>query len=314
MECSQATEPGDGAGIQVSFEFFPPSDAAMAAQLWASVQRLAPLHPRFVSVTYGADGSTRERTHAVIRRMQAETALTVAPHLTSIGARRDEVLDVAACYAAEGIRHLVALRGDAPAGGDDDASGAGFSDAIELVQALQSIGEFDISVAAYPEVHPRARSARADLDHLKRKIDAGATRAITQFFFDNDVYFLFRDACDAIDITVPIVPGILPVTRFPQIVQFAARCGTRIPARIAKRFEGLDEDPDTRRRVSAAVAIEQVDSLRRQGVQEFHFYTLNRAELTYAICHALGLRPCCSALPGGERRGEATVLRTTHSA
>jgi methylenetetrahydrofolate reductase (NADPH) len=277
--------------VMVSFEFFPPTDAAMESLLWRSVQRLRPLEPRFVSVTYGADGSTRDRTHNIVRRLQAETTLTVAPHLTCIGASRDEVLEVAKRYWAQGIRHLVALRGDVPPGLRGVRPAGGISDSVELVQALASVGLFDISVAAYPEVHPEAESALTDLQHLRRKIEAGATRAITQFFFDNDVYLRFRDACAAVGIDVPIVPGILPVTRFPQILQFAQRCGTRIPVRVAERFDGLDEDPETRRLVSAALAIEQVEALRRHGVNEFHFYTLNRAELTYAICHALGLRP-----------------------
>jgi methylenetetrahydrofolate reductase (NADPH) len=286
------------AQVAVSFEFFPPTGAAMEALLWDSVRRLAPLQPRFVSVTYGADGSTRERTHSIVRRLQSETGLAVAPHLTCVGATRREVLDIAECYWDHGIRHLVALRGDAPPGGVGAASPAnGFTGSDDLVRALRRLGHFDLSVAAYPEVHPEAKSAQADLDYLKRKIDAGATRAITQFFYDNDAYLRFRDACVVAGIDVAIVPGILPVTRFPQILRFAQRCGTKIPARIMQRFEGLDEDADTRRLVSAAVAIEQVEHLRRHGVEEFHFYTLNRAELTYAICHALGLRPHSHASP-----------------
>jgi methylenetetrahydrofolate reductase (NADPH) len=283
--------------VAVSFEFFPPTDEAMEALLWKSVQRLAPLHPRFMSVTYGADGSTRERTHGIVRRLQSETRLTVAPHLTCIGASRREVLKIAERYWEEGIRHLVALRGDAPSGGAAGAAAAdGFDGSLELLQGLRSMGAFELSVAAYPEVHPKARSARADLDYLKRKIDAGATRAITQFFYDNEAYLRFRDSCVRAGIDVAIVPGILPITRFPQILKFAGRCGTKIPARLAERFEGLDEDVTTRRLVSAAVAIEQVEHLRRHGVEEFHFYTLNRADLSYAICHALGLRPRPRAL------------------
>ena len=286
-----AERPPADCGVAVSFEFFPPSDAAMEALLWASVQKLAPLQPRFVSVTYGADGSTRERTHRVVQRLASETKLTVAPHLTCIGASRHELLDIARGYWQLGVRHLVALRGDAPMDQRFVPMATGYSGSVDLIAALLSVGDFDVSVAAYPEVHPEAQSAQADLDYLKRKIDAGAKRAITQFFYDNEAYLRFRDACAALRINVPIVPGILPVTRFPQILKFAARGGTSIPARIAARFEGLEDDAETRRLVSAAVAIEQVEHLRRHGVNEFHFYTLNRADLTYAVCHALGVRP-----------------------
>ena len=280
------------APISVSFEFFPPGDAAMAKTLWESVQRLAPLAPRFVSVTYGADGSTRERTHDLVSRVQRDTRLTSAPHLTCVGAPRDEVLAIARRYWAEGIRHIVALRGDPPAGAT--AYGPhpqGFAYASDLVAGLRTVADFDISVAAYPEVHPEALSAEHDLDNLKRKVDAGATRAITQFFYDNDVYFRFRDRCAAAGINVSIVPGILPITRFPQVTRFAASCGATIPDWLAERFVGLENDPETRRLIAANVAIQQVTRLReRGGVSEFHFYTLNRAELTYAICHALGVR------------------------
>lgn len=287
------------APLAVSFEFFPPADAAMEATLWQSVQRLAPLAPRFVSVTYGADGSTRDRTHKVVQRIQRETALTGAPHLTCVGATRDEVLEIARGYWQDGIRHIVALRGDAPAGATSyQPHPQGFAYGADLVAGLRKIADFDISVAAYPEVHPEARSAAEDLDNLKRKVDAGATRAITQFFFDSDDYLRFRDRCVAAGIRVSIVPGILPITRFPQVTRFAARCGAKIPAWLAERFAGLDEDPDTRRLIAANVAIEQVSRLRRHGVGEFHFYTLNRAELTYAICHALGLRPAATAKVG----------------
>ncbi len=280
------------APIEVSFEFFPPADAAMEATLWASVRRLAPLAPRFVSVTYGADGSTRERTHNVVTRIQRETALTGAPHLTCVGAAREEVLAIARRYWEQGIRHLVALRGDPPQGTSRYVPHPqGFAYSADLVAGLRRVADFDISVAAYPETHPEAPSPQADLDNLKRKIDAGASRAITQFFFDTDDYLRFRDRCVAAGIGVSIVPGILPITRFPQVVRFAARCGARIPGWLAERFAGLDDDPETRRLIAASVAIEQVERLRRHGVAAFHFYTLNRAELTYAICHALGLRP-----------------------
>lgn len=278
--------------IRVSFEFFPPADAAMEATLWQSVQRLAPLAPRFVSVTYGADGSTRDRTHALVKRIQSETALTGAPHLTCVGAPRGEVLDIARKYWAEGVRHIVALRGDAPQGVTKyEPHPDGFAYGADLVAGLRSVADFDISIAAYPETHPEASSPEADFENFRRKVDAGATRAITQFFFDTDDYLRFRDRCVAAGVGISIVPGILPITRFPQVTRFAARCGAKIPNWLAERFAGLDDDPDTRRLIAANVAIEQVSRLRRHGVNEFHFYTLNRAELTYAICHALGLRP-----------------------
>jgi methylenetetrahydrofolate reductase (NADPH) len=278
--------------IQVSFEFFPPADTAMEETLWCSLERLAPLAPRFVSVTYGADGSTRERTHNVVSRIQRETALTGAPHLTCVGATRGEILDIARAYWDEGIRHLVALRGDPPHGqGAYRPHPDGFAFAADLVAGLRALAPFDISVAAYPEVHPEAASAASDLENLKRKIDSGASRAITQFFYDIGIFLRFRDRCAAAGIAAPLVPGILPITRFAQVVRFARACGASIPSWLSERFEGLEEDPETRRLIAAAVAIEQVEELRRHGVREFHFYTLNRAELTYAICHALGLRP-----------------------
>jgi methylenetetrahydrofolate reductase (NADPH) len=286
------------AAIRVSFEFFPPADAAMETTLWSSVQRLAPLAPCFVSVTYGADGSTRERTHALVTRIQDETALTGAPHLTCVGATRGEILDIARGYWDQGIRHLVALRGDPPRGqGGYVPHTQGFAYASDLVAGLKAVAPFEVSVAAYPEVHPQARSADADLANLKRKIDAGATRAITQFFYDTDVFLRFRDRCAAAGIAAPLVPGILPITRFPQVLRFAQACGAGIPAWLHERFSGLDEDPETRRLIAASVAIGQVQALVQHGVQEFHFYTLNRAELTYAICHALGLRPRLSPAP-----------------
>jgi methylenetetrahydrofolate reductase (NADPH) len=260
--------------------------------LWRSLERLAPLGPAFVSVTYGADGSTRERTHELVTRIQRETPLTGAPHLTCIGAPREEILDIARGYWAEGIRHLVALRGDPPGGaGRHLPHAAGFAYAADLIAGLASVAPFDISVAAYPATHPEARSADDDLINLKRKLDAGASRAITQFFFDTEIFLRFRDRCAAAGISAPIVPGILPITRFPQVLRFASRCGTSVPAWLHERFAGLEADEETRRLLAAGVAIEQVEALARHGVREFHFYTLNRAELTYAICHALGLRP-----------------------
>ncbi len=277
--------------MNVSFEFFPPADAAMEATLWRSVERLAPLAPRFVSVTYGADGSTRPRTHQLVTRIQRETALTGAPHLTCVGAGRGEILDIARRYWDHGIRHIVALRGDPPKGAAAyEPHPQGFAYAADLVAGLKTVADFEISVAAYPEVHPEAASAQLDLENLKRKLDAGASRAITQFFYDIEAFLRFRDRCAAAWIHAPIVPGLLPLTRFPQVLRMAGRCGTRIPRWLEDRFQGLDEDPDTRRLIAASVAIEQVHTLERYGVRDFHFYTLNRAELTYAICHALGVR------------------------
>lgn len=278
--------------IEVSFEFFPPADGEMEATLWKSVERLAPLAPRFISVTYGADGSTRERTHNVVTRIQRDTPLVGAPHLTCVGASRWEILDIARKYWDQGVRHLVALRGDPPRGQSQYVPHPdGFAYASDLVAGLKSVADFDISVAAYPEKHPEALSAGVDLDNLKRKIDAGASRAITQFFYDTDVFLSFRDRAEAAGIKAPIVPGILPITRFPQVLKFAAMCGASIPDWLKDRFHGLDDDPETRRLIAASVAIEQVQKLAQHGVREFHFYTLNRAELTYAICHALGVRP-----------------------
>ncbi|MGC4028045.1 MAG: methylenetetrahydrofolate reductase [Steroidobacteraceae bacterium] len=294
---SVAPVPGNTGDVVVSFEFFPPGDAAMEQTLWQSLLRLAPLGPRFVSVTYGADGSTRERTHNVVTRLKRETALTPAPHLTCVGAPRGEILDIARDYWAAGVRHIVALRGDPPQGGGGyQPHPQGFAYGVDLVRGLKSVGDFDISVAAYPETHPEARDAQSDLDNLKAKIDAGATRAITQFFFDTDVFLRFRDRCAAAGISASLVPGILPITRFTQLTRFAKRCGASVPAWLHGRFEGLDTDPETHRLIAAAVAIEQVEALRRHGVNEFHFYTLNRAELTFAICHALGVRPVLPAL------------------
>lgn len=282
----------------VSFEFFPPKGEQMEAVLWQSIERLAPLRPRFVSVTYGADGSTRSRTHNIVTAIQETTPLTAAPHLTCIGAPREEILDIARDYWAHGIRHIVALRGDPPAGTSQyQPHPGGFAYAADLVKGLKSVADFEISVAAYPEVHPEAPSAKFDLDNLKAKIDAGADRAITQFFFDSRQFLRFRDQCAAAGITASIVPGILPITRFPQMQRMAQRCGTAVPQRLMHRFDGLDEDPETRRLIAAAVAIEQVEELERYGVNEFHFYTLNRSELTYAICHALGVRPIADSGP-----------------
>lgn len=301
---AQAEPSGALRRVEVSFEFFPPSSEKMARTLWRSIERLAPLAPRFVSVTYGADGSTRERTHAVVRRILDETSLTAAPHLTCIGASRGEIDDIARRYWDEGIRHLVALRGDLPQNGgqnaDQHAEGYtphpdGYAYAADLVAGLKRVADFDISVAAYPEVHPEAPTAAFDLDNLKRKLDAGASRAITQFFFTVEDYLRLRERCASAGIEASIVPGILPITRFPQLERFAKRCGASVPEWLRERFDGLDDDADTRQMIAASVAIEQVRTLQHHGVGEFHFYTLNRAELTYAICHSLGVRPYAAA-------------------
>ena len=276
---------------KVSFEFFPPSTEKMEQTLWQSIERLAILEPRFVSVTYGADGSTRERTHNAVARILNETSLTAAPHLTCIAASRGEIDDIARQYWDMGVRHLVALRGDAPKGNSayrPDPQGYGY--ASDLVAGLRKVADFDISVAAYPEVHPEAVNATLDMENLRRKLDAGASRAITQFFFDVDIYLRFRDSCVAAGIDSVIVPGILPITRFPQLERFAKQCGASVPTWLHERFVGLNDDAETRKLIAASVAIEQARLLKQQGIDEFHFYTLNRSELTYAICHALGVR------------------------
>ncbi len=292
---------GGPGGPKVSFEFFPPKTEKMEAQLWSAIERLAPLAPRFVSVTYGAGGTTRARTHATVVRLLAETDLVPAAHLTCVGADRDEVDEVAGRYHEAGVRHVVALRGDPPEGADGyQPHPGGYAYAADLVAGLAARGDFEISVAAYPEVHPEATSAEADLDNLKRKVDAGATRAITQFFFDPDVYRRFVDRVAGAGIDVPIVPGILPVTNFSQVVKFAAMCGASVPGWLADLFDGLDDDAETRKLIAATVAERQCTALREDGVDEFHFYTLNRADLTYAICHILGVRPAASG-PAGVR-------------
>jgi len=281
----------DAEDLAVSFEFFPPKTDKMEEALWLAVRRLEPLAPRFVSVTYGAGGSTRERTHATVVRLLKETQLTPAAHLTCVGATREEVDEVARIYWQAGIRHIVALRGDSPSGtASYTPHPGGYAYAADLVAGLKRIGDFEISVAAYPEMHPEAISAAADLDNLKRKVDAGATRAITQYFFDPEVYLRFLDRARAAGIDLPIVPGILPVTNFAQVVKFSAACGASVPPWLAHLFEGLDEDVETRKLVAATVAARQCLALHKAGVREFHFYTLNRADLVYAICHILGLR------------------------
>ncbi len=278
--------------VSVSFEFFPPNTPKMEATLWDSVTRLAPLNPKFVSVTYGAGGSTRERTHATIQRILRETSLAPAAHLTCVAATREEVDEVAREYWQAGVRHIVALRGDAPDGeGGYQPHPGGYENAAALVRGLREIADFEISVAAYPECHPDSPNLAADLDNLKRKLDAGATRAITQFFFDTDHYFRFLDHARSFGIETPITPGILPVTNVGQLKRFAKQCGTSVPDWLGNLFEGLDDHPDTRKLISAMVAGEMCQRLHAGGVSEFHFYTLNRAGLSYAICHLLGLRP-----------------------
>jgi methylenetetrahydrofolate reductase (NADPH) len=278
--------------VQVSFEFFPPHSEQMQETLWNSIQRLKSFAPAFVSVTYGADGSTRERTHDVVQRIVNETDLTVAPHLTCVNATRGEIDDIAREYWDMGIRHLVALRGDPPAGtGKYVPAPGGYDYACDLVAGLKKIADFDISVAAYPEVHPEAPGPDFDLDNLKRKLDAGASRAITQFFFESETFLRFRDRCAAAGIDSALVPGILPITRFAQMTKFAAQCGASVPEWLRERFDGIDDDAEARNAVAADVAIEQVRRLQAEGVEVFHFYTLNRSQLTVAICLALGMRP-----------------------
>jgi len=289
---TMSAENQDGNEISVSFEFFPPATEAMEKTLWESIEHLGVLNPRFVSVTYGADGSTRERTHAAVARVLSDTNLTAAPHLTCVGASKGEIEEIAREYWDMGVRHLVALRGDPPKSAEGyEPHPDGYAYASDLVAGLKKIADFDISVAAYPEVHPEASSAAADLENLKRKLDAGASRAITQFFFDVGKYLQFRDQCAAAGIESQIIPGILPITRFPQLQRFAEQCGATVPAWVRERFDGLEDDPETRKLIAASVVIEQVALLKREGVEDFHLYTLNRHELAFAICHAIGVRP-----------------------
>jgi methylenetetrahydrofolate reductase (NADPH) len=289
----RASRFGPAGRIRVSFEFFPPKTAEMEATLWDAVGRLAPLQPNFVSVTYGAGGSTRERTHATVKRILEETALVPAAHLTCVAATKQEIDGVVRLYHEVGVRHIVALRGD-PIGGVGERYAPhpqGYVDSAELVSGIKRAGDIEVSVSAYPEKHPDSPSVQADIDMLKKKVDAGATRAMTQFFFDNDLYFRYLDRVRARGIEIPIVPGILPVQNFKQTKNFAERCGASVPSWLAQRFAGLDEDAATRKLIAAAVAAEQVFDLVDRGVTDFHFYTMNRADLVYAICHLLGLRP-----------------------
>ena len=277
--------------IQVSFEFFPPKTEKMEETLWDSIKTLEPLQPRFVSVTYGAGGSTRERTHATVERILKETALTPAAHLTCVGATREEVDEVARGYWNVGVRHIVALRGDpTETGAKYQPHPDGYRDAVELVAGLRRVAPFDISVAAYPEVHPDSSTRAFDLENLKRKVDAGANRAITQFFFSADCFFRFRDEAAAAGIEVEIVPGILPVSNVATTRRFAQTCGASIPQWLDQLFEGLDDLPAARQLIAATVAAELCGQLYAGGARNFHFYTLNRAELSYAICHLLGVR------------------------
>ena len=272
--------------INVSFEFFPPRTSEMEQTLWNSIDRLSSLKPKFVSVTYGANSGERDRTHSIIKGIKDRTGLEAAPHLTCIDATPDELRTIARDYWNNGIRPIVALRGDLPPG-----SGKPEMYASDLVTLLKEVADFDISVAAYPEVHPEAKSAQADLLNLKRKVDAGANRAITQFFFDVESYLRFRDRCVSAGIDVEIIPGILPVSNFKQAKKFADMTNVRIPAWMAQMFDGLDDDAETRKLVGANIAMDMVKILSREGVKDFHFYTLNRAEMSYAICHTLGVRP-----------------------
>lgn len=277
---------------RVSFEFFPPKTPEAEASLWKTVERLAPLNPEFVSVTYGADGSTRERTHQVIESILTKTELKPVPHLTCVGAPRNEIDAIADDYWSMGVRQIVALRGDPEGGAEADYQPHpnGYAYASDLVEGLLTKHPFELFVAAYPETHPQAISADTDLDNLKRKVDAGGHRAITQFFFNNAIFLRFRDRVAAANINVELIPGILPVTNFNTLVRFADACGASIPATLKTLFEGLDEDPSTRQLIAAHAAVSQAEDLGREGVNDFHFYTLNRADLSFAVCHALGVR------------------------
>jgi methylenetetrahydrofolate reductase (NADPH) len=282
-----------GARVRVSFEFFPPKTPEMEANLWQAARRLEPLDPAFVSVTYGAGGTTRERTHATVARLVRETTMKPAAHLTCVGASKDEIRDVLGAYSAAGVRHIVALRGDPPAGIDApyDAPPHGFHTTEDLIAEARKIGGFEVSVGTYPEKHPQSPTLLHDIELLKRKIDAGATRAITNLIFDNAAYFRFLDVAAAAGISIPIVPGIFPVQNFKQTANFARRSGASVPQWLAERFEGLEDDPATRRLVAAAVCAEQVLDLIDHGVEDLHFYTMNRADLVFAICHLIGLKP-----------------------
>ncbi len=290
---------GSDSDLRVSFEFFPPKTEAMEETLWKSIERLAPLGPSFVSVTYGAGGSTRERTHATVARILKETPLTPAAHLTCVAATKGEVDGVVSAYREAGVRHIVALRGD-PAAGIGAAFAphpGGYASSADLVAGIKAVGDFEVSVGVYPEKHPESPSLDTDIEMLKRKVDSGADRAITQFFFDNDKFEAYVERVRAAGLDIPVVPGIVPVHNFTQVARFAERAGASVPGWLSRRFEGLDDDVATRQLVAAAVAAEQVLDLVDRGVTDFHFYTMNRADLVYAICHLLGMRPAKPAAP-----------------
>jgi len=300
--CNSPEKSANRPPIAVSFEFFPPKTAAMETSLWSAIRKLEPLAPRFVSVTYGAGGSTRERTHATVCRILKETALKPAAHLTCVAATKEEVDGIVRTYWEAGVRHIVALRGDPPAGAGAAYAPhpGGYKNAADLTAGIKRIADFDVSVSAYPEKHPDSPTVEADLDMLAEKVHAGASRAITQFFFDNAHYWRYLERVRARGISVPVIPGMIPIHNFKQVSAFAQRCGASIPAKLAARFEGLAEDPETTQLIAATVAAEQVLDLVAGGVTQFHFYTLNRASLVYAICHLLGIRP-------PEETGTATV-------
>lgn len=304
-----------GAGdIDVSFEFFPPKTEKMDEQLWAAISRLAPLAPEFVSVTYGAGGSTRERTHAIVSRIIRETGLRPAAHLTCVDATKEEVNEVARAYWAEGVRHIVALRGDPAAGVGSryQPHPGGYINAADLVSGLKKIAGFEVSVAGYPEKHPESITLAADMENLKAKVDAGADRIITQFGFDNTHFLRFLGDARAAGIWIPIIPGLVPIHNFRQVAGFAVRAGATVPAWLARRFEGIEDDVQTTHLVAAAVATEQAMQLVDEGIRSFHFYTLNRADLVYAICHLLGLRPlrCAFGKKAGGRRVRGVPILT----
>ena len=279
--------------LKISFEFFPPKTEQMNEQLWSAINELAPMKPDFVSVTYGAGGSTRERTHDTVARIVRETTIPVAAHLTTVNARREEIDQVLEDYWNAGVRHIVALRGDPPAGVGEkfEATEGGYLNAADLTAAARRLHDFEVSVGCYPEKHPESPDFALDIELLKQKVDAGATRAITQFFYDNDHYFRYLDRVRAAGIHIPIVPGIMPVLNFASLTKMAGLCGTSIPGRISRMFENLDDHPDTRELVAATLAAEQCLDLAEHGIDRFHFYTLNRAKMAYALCHMLGVRP-----------------------
>jgi len=294
---------------RVSFEFFPPKNPQMEAQLWTTVKALEPLLPQYVSVTYGAGGSTRDATFETVRRIAAETHLRPAAHLTCVGHGRKDIAQLLERYWEAGVRHIIALRGDQPAGSGSATPPDGLAFAADLVGFIKTVADFEISVAAYPETHPQARSADSDLDNLKRKLDAGASRAITQYFFDSTAFLKFLERARRAGISAPIVPGILPVTNFAQVVRFSAMCGTAVPDWMKELFDGLDDDQDTRKLMAAMVATEQCRSLQSEGVTDFHFYTLNRADLTLGICRRMGLKPAALPDKGGFAEGLMPMQR-----